>query len=198
MENLCNFASALITVIMKKILLAIAAAAIVAGCNTNGVKPTDIGGEHACQYVREQVPELREDIECVEVTGTDSLLGDAMLSFGRAEFGRAVLSFSSGEMTRTQYKSFLDSAANVLQDVQNSWQFGDVVNDSLRQLEKYTSVWRTVYKVCVTMKSGQTKNVRVLMDNDGTTPRCLEGAFGDILIEYQRKILSAYDNMHYN
>lgn len=183
---------------MKKIFLAIAVAAIVAGCNTNGVKPTDIGGEHACQYVMEQVSELREDIERVEVTGTDSLLGDAMLSFGRAEFGRAALHFSSGKMARTQYKAFLDSAANVLQDVHNSWQFGDVVNDSLRQLEKYTSVWRTVYNVCVTMKIGKRKNVRVLMDNDGTTPRCLEEAFGDILIEYQRKILSAYDNMHYN
>jgi hypothetical protein len=55
-------------------------------------------------------------------------------------------------------------------------------------------MWRKVYKVLVTMKSGDTKEPRVLMDNDGITPKMLEMDFGKQLEEYEREIMQANED----
>ena len=175
---------------MKKVLMTMVVSAIVA-CSSS---PYGQGGENACLYVKEQVSGLRDDIAKVEVMGEDSLLSDIVLSFERGSFAKAGVDFWDGNISREEYQKIIDERAQLLQDIQNSWQFSMVVNDSLKQLSKYDGMWRKVYKVLVTMKSGDTKEPRVLMDNDGITPRMLEMDFGRQLEEYQRDILQANED----
>jgi len=82
----------------------------------------------------------------------------------------------------------------VLYDIKMSWIAPDVAGDSLRKLDKYNSSWRKAYVVKVTMKSGDTKEPRVLMDMDGLTPRLLEMDFIKSLDEYDRKIKQATED----
>lgn len=121
------------------------------------------GGDNAAQFVREQVVGNPDNIASIETILEDSLLGDAFLSF---------------------YQTPADERLKILQDVLDSWLFGIVVNDSLKTLKKYDGVWRKVYTVRVTMKSGVKNDVRVLMDGDGATPRMLERDFDALLHDY--------------
>ena len=174
---------------MKKMILMMMMA--VAGCTSS---PYGQGGENACQFVKEQVPGLRDNIAKMEVIAEDSLLSDIALAFSRGSFAQAGVDFLEGNISRENYQKIIDERAQLLQDIQDSWQFSMVVNDSLRRLSKYDDMWRKVYKVLVTMKSGDTKEPRVLMDNDGITPRMLEMDFGRQLEDYQRDILQANDD----
>lgn len=177
---------------MKKILIFALAAVMVVGCSAGKqggqAAETDKGAENACQFVKEQVPELREDIESVEVIETDTLLSDIILSFERIRFAEATTKFIDEEISRNEFEKIIQDRELILKDIGYSWDFGIVVNDSLRKLEKYESCWRKVYKVKVTMKSGTTREPRVLMDNDGITPRMLETKFGRELEEYYEDI----------
>jgi len=65
---------------MKK-YLAIAILIVLTGCNQTQMKYGQ-GGKNACLFVKEQVPELREDISSVEVIGEDSMICDIGLMFG--------------------------------------------------------------------------------------------------------------------
>ena len=174
---------------MKKVILMMMMA--VAGCTSS---PYGQGGENACQFVKEQVPGLRDNIAKMEVIAEDSLLSDIALAFSRGSFAKAGVDFLEGNISRENYQKIIDERAQLLQDIQDSWQFSMVVNDSLRRLSKYDDMWRKVYKVLVTMKSGDTKEPRVLMDNDGITPRMIEMDFGRQLEDYQRDILQANDD----
>ena len=152
------------------------------------------GGRNAAQYVKEQVPGLREDIASVEIVEVDTLLSDIALSFSRGSFAKAGADFWEGNISRDEYQKMIEDRAQVLQDIQYSWQFSLVVNDSLKKLSKYDSMWRRVYKVLVTMKSGDTREPRVLMEQDGITPRMLERDFGKQLEEYEHDILQANED----
>ena len=72
-----------------------------------------------------------------------------------------------------------------------------MVNDSLHQQPKYDYQWRKVYKVQVTMKSGDTKTPRVLMDQDGITPRCLEKEFEKTLQEHIGNVMGVVNRLLY-
>ena len=149
------------------------------------------GGENASQYVCGQVPELRDDIKSAEATAEDSLLTDRMLAFGQMQFAKAGANFWQEKITKEQYQYIIDSTANVLQDVQNSWIYGATVNDSLRKESKYKYNWAKVYTVTIKMNSGVIKSVRVLMDNDGETPRMTEKQFERELRGYSERIMQA-------
>lgn len=156
------------------------------------------GGENAEQYVREQFSSLREDIDDVEAIGEDSLLSDIALSFEQVRFAKAGADFWEGKISRKEYEKLIDEREQLLQDVLYSWQYPMVVNDSLRRLDKFDGMWRKVYKVRITMKSGVTKETRVLMDEDGVTPRETESDFCKLLEDYQEQILHADENIKLN
>lgn len=187
----------------KRVLVGLLGLVGLMGCvNGNGNVGTGLvdygmGGENACQFVKEQVPELREDIESVEVVEEDSLLSDSWLAFDRARFAIARSNYLKGEMSSDEYMGIIDERRQILSDVQNSWVYGIVVNDSLKTLKKYDNVWRRVYKVNVKMKSGVIKEPRVLMDNDGETPRMLEKDFEMELDEYRQEIIDALGDLTY-
>lgn len=180
---------------MKKIFITLIVLSVI-GCGQIIVSKYGQGGKNAVQYVREQVPELREDIESLEATAEDSLLTDRMLSFGKVQFAKAGADFWQDEISREQYQNILDSTSQVLQDVQNSWIYGIVVNDSLRRLKKYEYNWAKVYTVTIKMKSGVEKKVRILMDNDGITPRMTEKQFSIKLQEYTDKMIEAQRDIY--
>ena len=183
---------------MKKVLFLIVAMMVLASCNSGfkvGKPLVDVGGENACQFVKEQVPELREDIESVEMVEVDSLLCDTWLCFDSPKFIQASIDFYKGKLSESNYLQMISERSQLLSDVENSWMYGSVVNDSLKKLEKYNGEWRKVYKVKVTMKSGVTREPRVLMDNDGVTPRMLESEFERSLSKYHEQISRAFSDL---
>lgn len=58
-------------------------------------------------------------------------------------------------------------------------------------------MWRKVYTIRVTMKSGSTKEPRVLMDQDGITPRCMEKEFEKELKDYVDKMMGVINRKLY-
>ena len=155
------------------------------------------GGRNAAQFVKEQAPGLQDDIESIEVIEEDSLLCDIGLTFASVQLARAESEFYEGKISRQRLDNIIDSVSNAIKDVQYSWQYGIVVNDSLHKITKYESQWRKVYKVCVTMKSGVKKYPRVLMDKDGITPRCIEKDFEKDIQKYIDDMMGVVNRLVY-
>lgn len=171
---------------MKKFYV-IALLMVLTGCNQTKMRYGQ-GGENACQYVKEQVPDLREDIQSVEVIAEDSLLCDIGMSFGDITLSKQSEAFLNGEISKDELSATIDSISKAATDIEYSWRFSNVVNDSLRQLPKYDGLWRKVYTVKVTMKSGTIKEPRVLMDTDGKTPRMMERDMEKAIEEHTKHI----------
>ena len=174
----------------KALFILLMLSTILTACDKNRMKYGQ-GGQNACQYVKEQVPEIRADIANVEVIEEDSLLSDIGLIFAETEMAKRGAEFMEGKISRQAYDAVLDSISHDATDVAYSWQFGDVVNDSLKKLPRYEGQWRKVYKIRVTMKSGTTKEPRVMMDNDGITPRMTEQGMAKILEDFTKKVIEA-------
>lgn len=161
---------------------------VLTGCNQTQMKYGQ-GGKNACQFVKEQVPGLRDDIQDLEVIAEDSLLCDLGMTFGDLTLSKQGAAFLKGEISKDELSATIDSVAKAATDVEYSWRFSNVVNDSLKQLPKYDGLWRKVYTVKVTMKSGTTKEPRVLMDTDGKTPRMMERDMEKAIEEHTKHIL---------
>lgn len=172
---------------MKKVIFLLMATVIVA-CSDNKY---GVGGRNACQFVKEQVPGLRDDIASVEVIEEDSLLSDFGMIFGSTLLAKSCAEFQEGKLSKDVFRNIIDSLAHDATDVTYSWQFSNVINDSLKTLKRYDGQWRKVYKVRVTMKSGDMKEPRVMMDNDGITPRMMERDIEKSIEDFTNKILSA-------
>ena len=178
---------------MKKVLFLLLMCVVV-GCTTD--MKYGQGGRNACQYVKEQVPGLRDDIASVEVIEEDSLLTDLYLDSGDLALHKGEVDYYENRISRQQLDSIIDSVGVALKDLEWSWTLG-VVNDSLKRLEKYRTQWRKVYKVQVTMKSGVTKYPRVMMDYDGVTPYCLEKDIEHSVQEHTNTLTSTIRNIIY-
>ena len=176
---------------MKKYLV-IAFLLVLTGCNQTQMKYGQ-GGKNACQFVKEQVPGLRDDIQDVEVIAEDSLLCDLGMTFGDLTLSKQGAAFLKGEISKEELRATIDSVAKAATDVEYSWRFSNVVNDSLKQLSKYDGMWRKVYTIKVTMKSGKTKEPRVLMDTDGKTPRMMERDMEKAIEEHTKHILEVQE-----
>lgn len=176
---------------MKKLLLFVAVMLVVS-CSQVANKYGQ-GGRNAVQFVKEQVPSLNDDIESIEVIEEDSLLSDIGLIFGSTMLAKSSAEFQKGTLSKDKFKAIIDSLAHDATDVEYSWRFSNVINDSLRALQKYCGQWRKVYTVRVTMKSGTTKEPRVMMDNDGITPRMIERDIENTIRYFTNKILDAQE-----
>lgn len=176
---------------MKKVLFTFLALLLIS-CNTGQMKYGQ-GGRNACQFVKEQVPGMREDIQSVEVVKEDSLMGDIGITFAKTTLAKSCVDFMEGRLSKEKFTKVIDSLSNVGTDIYYSWKYSTVVNDSLKFLPKYTHLWRKVYTIRVTMKSGITKEPRVLMDQDGTTPRMIEKDMEKDIEEFTKKILEAQE-----
>lgn len=165
---------------------------VLTGCNQTQMKYGQ-GGKNACQFVKEQVPGLRDDIQDLEVIAEDSLLCDFGMTFGDLTLSKQGAAFLKGEISKDELSATIDSVAKAATDVEYSWRFSNVVNDSLKQLPKYDGLWRKVYTVKVTMKSGTTKEPRVLMDTDGKTPRMMERDMEKAIEEHTKHILETQE-----
>ena len=181
--------------IMKKVLFLLFISLLVS-CNTNQMKYGQ-GGRNACQFVKEQVPELRDDIAKIEVIGEDSLLTDMFLDSGDLALHKGEVDYYEGRINRQQLDSIIESVALYLNDLEHSWTIGIVVNDSLRKLQKYSYKWCKAYKVKITMKSGVTKEPRVLMDQDGVTPYCMEKDIEKSIHEHVNTMTDVIRNIIY-
>lgn len=153
------------------------------------------GGKNAEQYVSERLFYMRENIDNIEAIEEDSLLSDIGLIFDMVNFAKAGLDFTEEKINKKEYEKIIDKREQLLIDIENSWRYSIIINDSLRRLDKFDTMWRKVYKVCITMKNGITKETRVMMDNDGKTPRMLESDMIKKLEEYYGEIYEARDKI---
>ena len=176
---------------MKK-YLAIAILIVLTGCNQTQMKYGQ-GGKNACLFVKEQVPELREDISSVEVIGEDSMICDIGLMFGFNRVHEAEMMYYDSKITRSELDQVLDSMNLELTFVENSWKYGTPETYG----NKFDGQWRKVYTVRVTMKSGVTKEPRVLMEQDGITPRMIEREFEKKLQNYASDLMDVHRRLIY-
>lgn len=164
---------------MRIIIIAIAVFFIFVGCNSDRTRYGQ-GGANAIQFVKERVPELKNDIDKIEVIGEDSLLTDLGLTFASIRAANIKAAYYEGRVSYDEMDRVLDSCKAELMVVEQSWKYGTVS----KKIKKYEYQWRKVYTIRVTMKSGVTKEPRVLMDQDGVTPRKLESDFMLDLLNY--------------
>lgn len=172
---------------MKKYSL-VAILFILIGCSQTPSK-YGLGGRNACQFIKEQVQECHDDIQDIEVVAEDSLLCDLGMTFGDITLSKQGSAFLNGEISKEELSATIDSIAMAATDVENSWRFSNIVNDSLKMLSKYDGIWRKVYTIRINMKSGTTKDFRVLMDTDGITPRMIERDMEKAIEEHTKHIL---------
>lgn len=151
------------------------------------------GGVNACQFVKEQVPELREDISSVEVIREDTMLCDIGLVFGFNRVHEAEMKYYDGVISRSELDLVLDSMNLELTFVENSWKYGTPKTYG----NKFDGQWRKVYTVRVVMKSGVKKEPRVLMEQDGITPRMLEKDFEVELQKYASDLMDIHRRLIY-
>ena len=173
---------------MRKVLYSLITLALVA-CNNTSPKYGQ-GGRNAVQFVKEQAPEVAQNTESIEVTGEDSLLCEIGLTFGVNDVYKALEKYNNGEISLKEARAVRDSVMHDGADDEDTWKFGSIVTDSLRQLSRYEGQWRKVYTVTIKMKSQTSDEVRVLMDEDGTTPRYTDKQFSARLYELCNQISS--------
>lgn len=165
-------------------------------CNDSVVSKYGEGGQHALQYLRERTFNVDSEIEKMEVTGVDTLLSDVLLTFGSTDFAHTGADFWEDKISKEEYQKSIDKFSQIATDINNSWMYPVVVNDSLRKLNKYDGAWRVVFEITTTMKSTITKTTRVLMDNDGITPRMTEKEFTSDMNEWTEKIIEAQRDIY--
>ena len=173
---------------MRKVLYYLMTLALVACDNTSSQYGQ--GGRNAAQFVKEQAPEVAQNAESIEVTGEDSLLCDMGLMFGINDVYKALEKYNNGEISLKEARAVRDSVMHDGADVEDTWKYGSIVTDSLKRLSKYEGQWRKVYTITIKMKSQTTNEVRVLMDEDGTTPRYTDKQFSARLYELCNQISS--------
>lgn len=180
---------------MKKIIY-LFILVLFASCKQPNSLFVDQGGKNAMQYLRERTISVSSEIDKMEVTGVDSLLCDRALVLNSVAFAKAGADFWEGKISRDEYQKIIDKFSQTATDIAYSWQFSTVINDSLIKLDKYQYDWRKVYEITTTMKSTVTKTTRVLMDQDGITPRMTEKEFMDEINEWTDKIVEAQSDIY--
>ena len=158
-------------------------------CNSTSSK-YGLGGKNAVQFIKEQASGAAQNTESIEVTGEDSLLCDIGLMFGVNDVYKALKKYNNGEISLKEARAVRDSVMHDGADVEDTWKFGSIVTDSLRHLSRYEGQWRKVYTVTIKMKSQTTDEVRVLMEEDGITPRYTDKQFSARLYELFNQISS--------
>ena len=173
---------------MRKVSFYLLTLALVA-CNSTSSK-YGLGGKNAVQFIKEQASGAAQNAESIEVTGEDSLLCDIGLTFGVKDVYKALEKYNNGEISLKKARAVKDSVMHDGADVEDTWKFGSIVTDSLRHLSRYEGQWRKVYTVTIKMKSQTTDEVRVLMEEDGITPRYTDKQFSARLYELFNQINS--------
>lgn len=180
---------------MKKIFIFAVTALMAVGCNNGEQKKNvDEGARNACQYVKEQLKVSSEDIESIEAAGGEyTMSNDFLLVHDGGDIVMKCSRFVEGTMKRAEFKSFVDSVANAVNDIKNVWEgCSKETVDSLKMLEKYMNYWRKTYDVSVTMKSGTSHSYRVVMDSDEVTPQFMGRLIDETIQSNAEHIESAY------
>lgn len=131
---------------MKKVILMMMMA--VAGCTSS---PYGQGGENACQFVKEQMPEKVKDAASVKVVGKDSMV----------VYDVPML------MEKLKSKE-VDADLNII-TCKELREFAESIS---KQQEA-----RVVYWVAVIKKSSKQEVIGVIMEADGTTPYMLRDEY---------------------
>ena len=160
---------------MKKVLLLIVAVLAMVSC---GDQPKTESEPEVAHYVRITLHNngIADDaIESITISEeTEDMVSPALFGFLNTKIDNGTDQYSKGEITGDSLDNIIDICAQIADDVLNS------LNGEPKQKEELRAVyndWRKVYTVTVTMKSGTVENCRVITEEDGETPYCLEKDF---------------------
>lgn len=190
--------------IMKKILVLFLAVGFFACSNQPVVsqvdeQPVDEGAVNTELYVYSLVDSSL--IDSIRVAQDEYVIADIMLGFKNNEMLRKTGQFFEESLSLEDYEASVDTFGTMLDDAVNSIAYGNILNDSLRQLPQYDGAWRKTYKADVWMKDGRHRTIRVVMDSDSITPRCLErdyrGKFKDYVDFYKKCLRYISDEKRY-
>lgn len=108
-----------------------------------------------------------ENIEEITVGEPDTIISDMPFSFAEIELYKAQGDYYQGKITHDSIMRLYERASQLSFDIRTVAQF--CLNDSLKNI--YEDELRMSYPVHVKFKSGDTRDVSVVMDRDGITPR---------------------------
>ena len=132
------------------------------------------GGKNAIKYAIEQSNIEPDNLENIEVTDADSMLTG--LLYNEQEFKEKSDAFVENRNSKEEFEVIVQEESNVMRDIYHLWRYGDN-KDSLKSIGKYKDAWSLVYTITITEKSTAHKNIRVIMEEDGITPKMTEDEF---------------------
>lgn len=132
------------------------------------------GGENAIKYAIEQSDIELDNLENIEVTDADSMLTG--LLYNEQEFKEKSDAFIENRISKEEFEVIVQEESNAMRDIYKLWRYGDN-KDSLKSIGKYKDAWSLVYTITIIQKSMAHKNIRVIMEEDGITPKMTEDEF---------------------
>lgn len=152
---------------------------------------------NAKQYTVEKINESLaisiNDVSSIEVSEVpDTIISDLPITYKQLELSQAYLKYVKGEISVNSLLSILEDAAQVTSDVRKVAQ--SEINNAFR--EYYSSYLLESYHVSIKMKSGQVRDVSVIMDRDGITPLKFRHQIIDSTEELDRQIAKICNTLY--
>lgn len=126
-----------------------------------------------------------ENVKEITVGEPDTIISDMPLSFAEIELYKAQGDYYQGIITHDSIMRIYERASQLSFDIRTVAQF--CLNDSLKNI--YKDELRLSYPVHVKFKSGDTRNVSVVMDRDGITPRIFRHKLLEDIDSYDNKLI---------
>lgn len=149
--------------------------------DANSSATSSMGSDNALKFV---IYEFKaEDADSTHVQIDEHVLSDDMIARKDSALMEMYISFCKGKMELDEFESEANELADILEDVNNSI---DRTADTESLEDKYND-WRRVYKVSI-WKSKKKRTFRVVMEDDGNTPRCLDTEYKNDLGKYEHSL----------
>ena len=103
-------------------------------CN-NSVKTIEVkdeGAINACQFLREQLGSLSDNIDSMEVLGVDSLLSDIQPMFEQSSMLRSGIDFLENKINSKEYQKRIENYQSSIERIMKSWLYQSF-NDSIKK-----------------------------------------------------------------
>lgn len=152
---------------------------------------------NAKQYTIEKINESMEisinDVSSIDVSEfPDTIISDVPITYKKLKISQAYLKYAKGEIPVDSLMPILEDAAQLTDDVRNVAQ--SEINNTFK--EYYSSYLLESYHVSIKMKSGQVRDVSVIMDRDGITPLKFRYQIIDSADELERQIVQICNSLY--
>lgn len=143
------------------------------------------------EKVNESIALNVESIEEITVGEPDTIISDMPFSFAEIELYKAQGDYYQGRITHDSIMRLYERASQLSFDIRTVAQF--CLNDSLKNI--YKDELRLSYPVHIKFKSGDTRDVSVVMDRDGITPRIFRHKILKNIETFDSKIINIIQSL---